>query len=193
MVFSKGFRLGLAATAFLAAPAVAVAQSAADAARPVSLAEAVHMAQMNSPITVSARNALRVGKLTEMNAFGQYLPSLRVGTAVSNSAGASFFQGQFVPYQGNPWNYGKMIQRELVAVRRRPALVQLPRGAGPQDANAENDVLQRYVVATQVKQQYYSVLQARELEAAGASALEAAQVGLNAASTKVKSRPGRAD
>ncbi len=37
-----------------------------------------------------------------------------------------------------------------------------------------------------MKQQYYAVLQARELEAAGASALEAAQVTLNYASARVK-------
>jgi outer membrane protein len=37
-----------------------------------------------------------------------------------------------------------------------------------------------------VKQQYYAVLQARELEAAGASALEQAQVALNASAAKVK-------
>src|SRR6185312_8532102 len=55
-----------------------------------------------------------------------------------------------------------------------------------QRVNEETETVQRYAVATQVKQQYFAVLQARELEAAGASALEAAQVALNTSSARVK-------
>ncbi len=186
MVFVKGIRNSLAVIALLAAPAIVAAQENVEGARPVSLGEAVHMAQMNSPTTVSARNALRVGKLTELNALGQYLPSLQIGASGFNSAGASFFQGQFVPYQGNPWNYGRNYSANLLLFDGGQRWFSYRAAQAFQDANVENDVLQRYVVATQVKQQYYAVLQARELEAAGASALEAAQVALNAASTKVK-------
>ena len=130
MVFVKGIRNSVAVLGLLAAPAIVTAQENVEGARPVSLGEAVHMAQMNSPITVSARNALRVGKLNQMNALGQYLPSISIGASAGNSAGASFFQGQFVPYQGNPWNYGRFYNAQLAPVRWRPALVQLSRGAG---------------------------------------------------------------
>ena len=186
MVFVKGIRSRIAALAILAAPTIVAAQENVEGARPLSLNEAVRLAQMNSPTTVAARNALRVGKLTEMNAIGQYLPSLQVGASGFNSAGASFFQGQFVPYQGNPWNYGRSYTASLLLFDGGQRWFNFRAAQAFQDANVENDVLQRYFVATQVKQQYYAVLQARELEAAGASALEAAQVGLNAASTKVK-------
>jgi outer membrane protein len=186
MVFFGLVRNRVAVLALLAAPAILAAQAGVEGARPLSLDEAVRMAQLNSPITVSARNALRVGKLTEMNALGQYLPSLNIGASAGNSAGASFFQGQFVPYQGNPWNYGRNYSASLLLFDGGQRWFNYRASQAAQDFNAENETLQRYAVATLVKQQYYMVLQARELEAAGASALEAAQVALNASSTKVK-------
>jgi outer membrane protein len=180
------FRNRFALLTLLVAPVVVAAQENVEGARPLSLSEAVRMAQLNSPITVSARNALRVGKLTELNALGQYLPSLQIGASGFNSAGASFFQGQFVPYQGNPWNYGRNYSASLLLFDGGQRWFSYRAAQAFQDANAENDILQRYTVATQVKQQYYMVLQARELEAAGASALEAAQVALNTSSARVK-------
>jgi outer membrane protein len=180
------FRIRLAVLGLLSAPVLLTAQAGGEGARPLTLAEAVQLAQLNSPVTISARNALRTGKLTEMNALGQYLPAINIGASAGNSAGASFFQGQFVPYQGNPWNYGRFYQGSVLLFDGGQRWFNYRAAQASQDANAENDVLQRYNVATSVKQQYYAVLQARELEAAGASALEQAQVALNVSSAKVK-------
>ncbi|HTR79937.1 MAG TPA: TolC family protein, partial [Gemmatimonadaceae bacterium] len=102
----RPFRTALALLALVFAPSLVAAQDPG-AARPISLDEAVRLARQNSPITVTAHNALRTGKLNEMYAFGQFLPSIGVNASGFNTSGASFFQGQFVPYQGNPWNYSK--------------------------------------------------------------------------------------
>jgi outer membrane protein len=176
----------MAVFALLAAPALLPAQQGGDAARPISLDEAVRLAQQNSPITVSARNALRTGKLSELNALGQYLPNLSVNYGASNSSGAQFIQGELVPYKGNPWNYGRGYNASLLLFDGGQRWFSYQQAQANQRANSENETLQRYGVATTVKQQYYSVLQARELEAAGASALEQAQVALNASSARVK-------
>ncbi|MGH7655467.1 MAG: TolC family protein, partial [Gemmatimonadaceae bacterium] len=95
----RPFRTALVLFALVFAPQFVVAQEP-EAARPITLDEAVRLAQQNAPATVAARNALRTGKMTEMNALGQYLPSISVNAGGFNSSGASFFQGQFVPYQG---------------------------------------------------------------------------------------------
>ena len=180
------FRNRIAVLALMAAPTILAAQQGGDAARPVSLEEAVRLAQLNSPLTVTARNALRTGKMTEMNALGQYLPNLNLNYGAGNQSGGSFFQGQLVPFQGYPWGYNKGYSANLLLFDGGQRWFGYQQARANQRANAENETVQRYGVAFAVKQQYYSVLQARELEAAGASALEQAQVNLNASSAKVK-------
>jgi outer membrane protein len=182
----KVLRNRLAILSLICAPSFMAAQQGDDGARPISLEEAVRLAQLNSPTTVSARNALRTGKVNEMYAFGQYLPSVSVNAGGTNSSGASFFQGQIYPYTGNPWNYGKGYNASLLLFDGGQRWFNYRAAQAAQESNAENETLQRYGVALTVKQQYYLVLQARELEAAGASALEAAQVTLNASSARVK-------
>src|SRR6185437_13951719 len=107
------FRNVVAVVALILTPSLLPAQNA-DGARPITLDEAVHLAQQNSPLTVTAHNALRTGKLSEMNALGQYLPSIGISYGASNLSGGSFIQGALVPYTGNPWNYGKGYSANLL-------------------------------------------------------------------------------
>ena len=180
------FRNRVAIAAMLIAPALLSAQQGDDAAKPLPLGEAVRLAQLNSPQTVGARNALRTGKLAEMNALGQYLPNLSINYGASNFAGGIYQQGQLLPYTGNPWNYGKGYSANILLFDGGQRYFGYKQAQAGQRANEENETLQRYGVAAAVKQQYFAVLQARELEAAGASALEQAQVALNASAAKVK-------
>jgi outer membrane protein len=180
------FRNRTALVAMLFAPVFLSAQQGGDSAAPLPLGEAVRLAQLNSPLTVGARNALRTGKLNEMSALGQYLPNLSVNYGASNFAGGIYQQGQLLPYTGNPWNYGKGYSANLLLFDGGQRYFGYKQAVAGQRANEENETLQRYGVATAVKQQYFAVLQARELEAAGASALEQAQVALNASSAKVR-------
>lgn len=179
------FRNLIAVPALMAAPVLLAAQQD-DSAKPLPLSEAVRLAQLNSPLTVGARNALRTGKLTELNALGQYMPTLSINYGASNFAGSIYQQGQLLPYTGNPWNYGKGYNASLLLFDGGQRYFGYRQAMAGQRANDENETLQRYAVAASVKQQYFAVLQARELEAAGASALEQAQVALNASVTKVK-------
>ncbi len=179
------FRNAIAVLALGFAPTLVTAQQG-DAARPISLDEAVRLAQQNSPLTVSARNALRTGKLTVMNAIGQYLPSLSLNSYANNSAGSTLFQGQVYPYTGPPWNFGDGLNANLLVIDGGQRWFAYRAAQATQRANEENETVQRYGVGLTVKQQYYTVLQARELEAAGASAVEAAQVTLNYAAARVK-------
>jgi outer membrane protein len=180
------FQTRLVVLALAFAPALVAAQQAEDSARPISLDEAVHLAQLNSPITVAARNALRTGKLTEMNAFGQFLPNISLNSYAYNTAGATLFQGQVYPYTGPPWNFGDGLNMSLLLVDGGQRWFAYRAAQANQRANAETETVQRYGVGLTVKQQYYTVLQARELAAAGASAVEAAQVTLNYAAARVK-------
>lgn len=179
------FRIALAVLALVSAPALVAAQQG-DEARPITLDEAVRLAQQNSPLTVTAHNALRTGRATELNALGQFLPSLGVSYGAQNFSGSQFIQGVLTPYQGNPWNYGKGYNANLLLFDGGQRWFSYRQSQAQQRANAENETVQRFGVALAVKQQYYAVLQARELEAAGASALEAAQTALSASVARVK-------
>ncbi len=179
------FRNHAAVFALMLAPALAAAQGSGGA-RPISLDEAVHMAQANSPITVAAHNALRTGRLNEMNAISQYLPSVSLNGSAGNSSGATLFQGQLVPYQGNPWGYGKGYSANVLIFDGGQRWYGYRSAQASQRANIENETVQRFGVSYSVKQQYFTVLQARELEAAGASALQAAELTLQQASARVK-------
>jgi outer membrane protein len=181
----RPFRTALVLCALASAPQFAVAQEP-DAARPITLDEAVRLAQRNAPATVGARNALRTGRAAEMNALGQYLPSLSVNYGATNFAGGIFQQGALLPYTGLPWNYGKGYNANLLLFDGGQRWFGYKQAQANQTVNEETETVQRYVVATSVKQQYFAVLQARELEAAGASALEAAQVALNTSSARVR-------
>jgi outer membrane protein len=180
------FRNRIVVLALTAAPVILAAQQDQNPARPISLDEAVRLAVMNSPLTVGARNALRTGRVAEMNALGQYLPNINLNYSAGNASGGQFIQGQLVPFQGYPWGYNKGYNASLLLFDGGQRWFGYLQAQANQRANAENETLQRYGVALLVKQQYYAVLQARELEAAGASALEQAQVALNASSARVK-------
>src|SRR5205807_4894556 len=135
------FRNRVAVLAMIAAPAFLAAQQGDDTARPVSLEEAVRLAQLNSPLTVGARNALRTGKLSELNALGQYLPSIGVGYSASNFSGGTFFQGEVVPYKGNPWNYGRGYNANLPLFDGGQGWFSYRQAQANQPVNGETEVL----------------------------------------------------
>ena len=166
-------------------PALAAAQSGLDAARPISLDEAVRLARQNSPVTIQSRGSLRVGGLTVTNALAQFLPSIGASASAHNANGAYFLQGQFLPYLGDPWSYGKGYGASLMLFDGGRRWFNYRAAQANQSANVENDVLAQFNVALNVKQQYYAVLAARESEAAAERQLEQAEQDLRVSSAKM--------
>jgi outer membrane protein len=154
-------------------------------ARPISLDEAVRLAQQNSPLTVQARGAIRTGEATERSAFGAFIPSLTLNAGASRQGGETFFQGQLVPFRGDPWNFSRTVNASLEIFDGGRRLNEL-RGARATTASAEsNERLQRFQVALDVKQQYFNVLAARESRAAALSQLAQANEQLKSATARV--------
>lgn len=181
---SSRFRRPLLALALI--PVVAGAQGGPDAARPITLDEAVRFARQNAPATTQARGALRVGRLSVTNALSQFLPSLGLSASARNSSGATFFQGALVPYKGDPWSYSKGYGANLTLFDGGQRWFTYKAAQSAQAANAENEILQQFNVALNVKQQYYSVLAARESESAAARQLEQAEQQLRVTSARVR-------
>jgi len=180
---TRNFRLALFVFALL--PGLVSAQGGDDTARPIPLEEAVRLAVQNSPFTVQSRGALRVGGLTTTNALAQFLPFVGVRASANNSSSASFFQGQFVPYTGPPWNYSKGYGASLTLFDGGRRWFNYRAAQANQVANVEGDLLARFQVALSVKQQYFAVLAAHETEAAAQRQLEQADQDLRVSSAKM--------
>jgi outer membrane protein len=175
--------------ALLLVPTVLTAQgTGADDARPITLDEAVSLAQRNAPATVQARGLERTSRQSVSNAYAAFIPSLTVsagGTRQFSDAATTIRDGQVVTLPTEPWSYstGMTFGLELFDGGRRFYDVGAARASV--DAAEANFITQRFNVSLNVKQQYYNVLAAHESESAALAQLEQAQQQLRAATARV--------
>lgn len=172
----------LAASA--AVPALAFAQGA-DEARPISLTDAVKLAQQNQPSTVAARNSIRTGESAVLQRKLSFLPTLSLNATAGQRGGTQLVQGVPLPLTGNPWSYSRGLSTSLTLFDGGQKYYDFRSADANLDAFEANDVLQRYTVALSVKTQYYLVLAAREQAAAANRQREQADQQLRVASAKM--------
>jgi len=149
---------------------------APDSARKISLAEAIQMAQQNSPDAIQAEGTERTSKAARVSAVGAILPSatLSAGHVVQLGGGLTRLNqnGEQITVAQKPTNNtGLSLNMTLFDGGQR--LYDL-RTANYQIAAAEaNRVAVKYNIALGVKQQYFAVLAA--LESQDAADLQMAQ------------------
>ena len=166
---------------------------APDSARKISLAEAVQMAQQNSPDAIQAEGTERTSKAARVSAVGAILPSatLSAGHVVQLGGGLTRLNqnGEQVTVAQKPTNNtGLSLNMTLFDGGQR--LYDL-RTANYQIAAAEaNRVAVKYNVALGVKQQYFAVLAA--LESQDAADLQMAQAAEQFKASVARVRAGAA-
>ena len=166
---------------------------APDSARKISLAEAVQMAQQNSPDAIQAEGTERASKAARVSAFGAILPSatLSAGHVVQLGGGLTRLNqnGEEVTVAQKPTNNtGLSLNMTLFDGGQR--LYDL-RTANYQIAAAEaNRVAVKYNVALGVKQQYFAVLAA--IESQDAADLQMAQAAEQFKASVARVRAGAA-
>jgi outer membrane protein len=175
------------ALSLLLVPAVAFAQQSSDAGfKPVSLQEAVSLAQQNAPSAVQARGAIENAEGTIVTTRNQFFPTLTGTLSHSQGAGQVFDNtNQLVPRISKPqYSTGHNASYTLFDGGKR----MYDRRARRADLSAAevSESATRFSLALQVKQQYFAILAAREAEAAARLALDLARQQLDAASTRVK-------
>ena len=182
----------LVLTAAAALPAVAAAQQPVapsvptDGARPISLDDAVRLAQQNAPASVQARGALRSNAAQVRRNYATFLPTVNFNTSYGRSEGATYFQGELVPLRGDPWSFRNGVSANLELFDGGQRFADLAAARANVDASEAGEINQRFNVALQVKQQYYAVLAARESEAAARQQLQQAEQQLAAASARLR-------
>ena len=177
-------RLGLTILLF---PTALAAQAGADSvARPISLNEAVRLAQRYSPTTVQAAGTSRTNAAAVRSAYLSFIPTLSFSTGASKQSGDRIGQqGTIVPYTVTAYQYSSGLNMNVDLFDGGNRLFKLRAAKANVDAAEANETLQQYNVALNVKQQYYAVLAARESESAAKAQLDQATEQLKTASAKV--------
>src|SRR5437867_1568796 len=158
-----------------------------DSLHPISLQEAVSLAQRNAPVAVQARGQLRTSASAVRSAYGAFFPSLSVSMAQSKQSGQ-----RFDPLRGpvttpfSPWQYSAGLSSSLELFDGFRRYNDLRSRKADVDAAEANETSQRFNIALQVKTQYANILAARESEAAARAQLEQAQAQLRASVTRVQ-------
>jgi outer membrane protein len=170
------------------AMAVVGAALAQEAPRPITLDEAVRLAQRNAPSAVQSRGELRATDAAVRSSYASFLPD------VSVSASRSYQGGTRTPrtdlpldqQQGtSPWSSSSGASLSLQLFDGGARLFQLRRARADQDAAEANDVNQHFRVALDVKQAFYDGLAARESEAAARTQLAEAQLQMRTATARM--------
>ena len=130
------------------APVVAVA-----AARPISLDEAVRLAQQNAPALVQARGTLRTNAAQVRRNYATFLPNVNFSTSSGRQEGATYFQGQLVPLTGNPWSFSNSVSANLELFDGGQRFADLAAAKANVDVAEAAEINSRFNVALQVKQQ----------------------------------------
>jgi outer membrane protein len=158
--------------------------------QPVTLAEAIRLAQQNSPQTIAARGSVQSGKAEVRSAYGAFLPSITANFGAGRQfTGAGQLTrvnsaGEKVTIAGNQWNYSNSLgfNAQLFNAANIPNV-----RAAKADVTAatQNVITQSFTVALNVEQQFYAALSALESEDAARTQLAQAVQQLDASRRRV--------
>jgi outer membrane protein len=174
-------------TRYLAVAAVTWAglASAQEAPRPITLEEAVQLAQRNAPGAVQSRGQLRTSDATVRGAYASFLPDVNLNMSRSWEGGTRTIQAGRPVGDESPWSSSAGASMSIQLFDGGSRFYELRRARAQQDAAEANDIDQRFQIALSVKQAYYDGLAARESEAAARTQLEEAQLQMRTATARM--------
>ena len=168
------------------AAAFAQIAPAADSLHPISLPEAVTLAQRNAPAAIQARGQLRTTASSVRSALGAFVPTLTANMSQSQQTGAVLGEQNRLITLTQPWRYSMGVSTGLELFDGGRRFAELRARRADVDAAEANEVTQRFSIALQVKREYANVLAARESESAARAQLEQAEAQLRAAVARVQ-------
>jgi outer membrane protein len=180
-----------AVTVLMFLPVIAAAQANQTvmdtAATPITLADAIRLAQQNSPATVQARGTIQTSALSVKQVYTQFLPSINLSASTAHQSGDRFdTQGNLVPFTGNPTNYSTGLNASLQLFDAGRRFFDLKKSKADVNAAEASEVTQRFQVALQVKEQYYNILAARESQSAAQAQIDQANQQLRDATLRLR-------
>lgn len=186
-----------AALVLLAAPARASAQDPAAAPanaapRPVTLAEAVSLAEKNAPRMVQARGRTRQSAAEVRSGYGAFLPRLSFSMSADRrlpSGGPRTQTGpggviQVLPAE--PWSYGFSTSANIDVFNGGRRVSELNQAKATQDAAESQEIADRFGTMLAAKEAYFSVLAYREAQIAAQAGIDEAEQQFRAAVARVR-------
>jgi outer membrane protein len=156
-------------------------------ATPISLTEAIRLAQQNSVTTVQARGTIRTSEAAVKQSYAAFLPSFSVSASRQKQSGDRFdTQGNLVPFTGQPTNYSTGLSSSLQLFDGGRRFFDVKRSKADVDAAEAGETASRFNIALQVKQQYYNILAARESKSAADAQMQQAEQQLRASSLRLR-------
>lgn len=155
-------------------------------ARPITLDEAVRLARRNAPGTVQARNSVASAAAVMRTRYGAFLPTLSFGGGAQTQQGQRYSVDlDSIIRQDAPWRANHSFSSNLDLFSGGRRYFELQTARANVDAAEATEISQNFAIARDVKQQYFSVLAAREQQSAAKIQLEQAEQQLRAAVTRV--------
>lgn len=183
-------RPGIVLAAALAVASAPARSQVEEPAKPVTLQEAIQLAERNSPQAVQARGAVHTSVTTSRAAYAAFLPNVSVSASGNKqlSTGTSRINsnGEIVQTPSQPWSYSTGLNANVNVFDGGRKFYEVRRSAYAVDAAEASQVLSRFNVALEVKRQYYAVLAARESESAALAQQRQAEEQLKAASARIR-------
>ncbi len=176
----------LFAASLVLIPAVGSAQIDT-VATPITLSDAILMAQKNSPGAVQARGSIRTADATVKQSYAAFLPSLSISAGTQHQAGDRFdTQGNLVPFTGSPTNYSTGLNSSLQLFDGGRRFFDVKKTKADVNAAEAGETVSRYQIALQVKQQYYNILAARESQSAANAQVQQATEQFKSSSLRLR-------
>lgn len=177
----------LTAASLFLIPAAVTAQTVDTTATPITLGEAIRLAQQNSVTTIQARGSVRTSDAAVKQSYAAFLPSFSVSAGRQRQSGDRFdTQGNLVPFTGNPTNYSTGLSSSLQLFDGGRRFFDVKRSKADVDAAEAGETVSKYQVALQVKQQYYNILAARESQSAAIAQIQQTEQQLRASSLRLR-------
>src|SRR5512141_1789729 len=156
-------------------------------ATPITLSDAILMAQKNAPSAVQARGSIRTADATVKQSYAAFLPSFNISAGSQRQQGDRFdTQGNLVPFTGNPTNYSTSLSSSLQLFDGGRRFFDIKKTKADVHAAEAGETVSRYQIALQVKQQYYNILAARESQSAANAQVQQAAEQLKSSSLRLK-------
>ena len=171
---------GLAALALLVLASPAAAQE-----RSVTLNQAIDMALVAQPAMVQARGQVASASASRLQSYGNWLPSLSLGSGYSESSVTRFDQATQRSVEGSATSYSTNLNASMVLFDGLSRVYD-GRAAGA-DANAADASLvnSRFQTVLQTKQAFFNALAAEDLVRVSETRIERAREQLNVSREKL--------
>ena len=176
-----------AASLSILSSSAAGAQTIDTTATPITLGEAIRLAQQNSVTTVQARGTIRTSEAAVKQSYAAFLPSFSVSASRQKQSGDRFdTQGNLVPFTGQPTNYSTGLSSSLQLFDGGRRFFDVKRSKADVYAAEAGETASRFNVSLQVKQQYYNILAARESKRAADAQIQQAEQQLKSSSIRLR-------